>query len=600
EFAHQRLVVHCDLKHANVIVTPEGCARLLDFGIAKLLNPAHYGFGDPLTRTFRPLTPEFASPEQLSGQPLTTATDLYSVGVLLYGLVAGEHPFEDVIMQPVSLLEAICFEPPEPPSRRAARRPGGPVNARRIEGDLDAIVLKALRKEPEQRYPSAALFAADLRRFLEGMPVEARQGSWRYRAAKFARRNRGAAAAIAMAILAVGIGAAGTLWEGVRAERARTRAERRFNEVRRLSNTLLADFYDNVGKLPGATGVQQMLVVRSVRYLDSLAAESQSNPSLALELADGYVKLAGLQGSPYENNIGKPDEGLATIAKAVTTSSRLANDIARDHQAFLVLSKARQMRGDVLLGIGRIQEALEESRLAADIMDRLATQRPTDAGILVQAASCHEAVGDQLGSAGLTSMLDRGAAKREFEHALDLYRRANRADGALPRPRRALVVIGMKLADVGWDMDPAASLAGYQEAYRALQQLPPRELEALPNRRLRASLLRRLGESFSEFGRHDDALKILEEDVQVLDSMLSIDPANERAQWDLTIAVNAQGNAESARGRPRAALPYYERVLALLQKMPNLERSVQLELSHGETLAAIGGILNSTGDATGA
>ncbi len=154
-------------------MTEGGLLQVLDFGIAKLLNPSQFGFVNALTKAFRPLTPEFASPEQLNGQPLTTSVDLYSTGVLLYGLLTGEHPFEDRVLQPVSLLEAICFETPEAPSRSAARLKNPPVSAKLLEGDLDAIVLKALAKEPARRYRDAEAFAADLGRYLEGMPVEA-------------------------------------------------------------------------------------------------------------------------------------------------------------------------------------------------------------------------------------------------------------------------------------------------------------------------------------------------------------------------------------------------------------------------------------------
>jgi eukaryotic-like serine/threonine-protein kinase len=579
--AHRRLIVHCDLKPSNVLVTPTGAVQVLDFGIAKMLDPAQFGFANPLTKTFRPLTPEFASPEQLQGEPITTAADLYAAGVLLYHLLTGEHPFEHLVLQPVALLEAICFETPEPPSRRAARLPAPPFPAALLAGDLDAIVLKALAKEPARRYRDAEAFAADLLRRLDGRPVEARPATWRYRAAKFARRRPALAAAAVAAVLAAALGAAGTVREAVRANRARAQAQARFADVRKLSNAMLVDFYDKVGKLPGATAAQQLLVSRSVAYLDSLAAESRPDPSLSLELAEGFIKLASLQGSPYENNVGQPREALATIDKAV----RIASAVTDNPQASIVLSKARQTRGDVLLAIGKIPEAVDESRAAAEIMDRLVAARPRDLDALLQAASSHETLADKLGS----------AAAPELDRALDLYRRSIAVAPANTRPRRAIVVIQMKLADVGWDTDPIRSLKGYGESLGSLGELPARELDELPNRRLRASILRRLGESFGELGRHDEAIQILTEDVQLLDSILSIDPANERARWDLTIAVNAQGNVEIARNRPRAALAYYERVLELLADAATLHQSAQHQLTHGETFVAIGGILMDLG-----
>jgi hypothetical protein len=156
----------------------------------------------------------------------------------------------------------------------------------------------------------------------------------------------------------------------------------------------------------------------------------------------------------------------------IAISSAAAHDLPRDHAAFLVLGKARQMCADVLLAVGRVPEALDESRQAAGIMDRLTAARPRDTEALLQAASVHEGVGDMLGSVGITSMLDRDASKHELVRSLGLYKRASEVDPASTRPRRAIVVIRMKLADVGWEADPTGSVTGYQEAYRALQELP--------------------------------------------------------------------------------------------------------------------------------
>jgi tetratricopeptide (TPR) repeat protein len=579
--AHRHLIVHCDLKPCNILVTSDGAVQVLDFGIAKLLDPARYGFTAGLTTTFRPLTPEFASPEQLSGEPITTATDLYAAGVLLYELLTGQHPFEDRVMQPVALLEAICFDPPEPPSRRAARLPDPPVPARLIAGDLDAVVLKAIAKEPDRRYPDAAAFADDLRRRLDRRPVLARPARWSYRASRFAARNRALAAAAAIATLAALFGAAGTLVEGVRAARARARAEARVADLRTLSTALLADYYDRVARLPGATAVQQMLVTRSLRYLDSMAAESRSDPTLSLELAGGFIKLAALEGSPYENNLGRPHDSLVTSGKAIAIADSARRSAAPEPRASIVLSQAHQARAEALLALGRIPEGVAECRAAADIMDR-AIAGHADPDALLQAASTHETLADQLGSTGITGMLDRRSAETELLRALDLYRRA-----ANPRARRAQVVVQMKLADLRWDADPLGALASYEQAQRDLETLPAAELAQLPNRRLRASLLRRRGEALGELDRNDEAAVLLAEDVRLTDSVLSIDPANERAIWDLAIAVNSLATVEAAGHRPAAALPLYRRVLDLLARM---QPSTQTQLTEGDTLVAIGAL----------
>ncbi len=209
--AHASLVVHRDLKPSNILVTAEGTVRLLDFGIAKVLDA---GTDDLQTGDLLLLTPEHAAPEQFRGEPITTATDVYALGVLLFQLLTGSRPFQ--MTAPAELMRAVCEQAPPNPSAAArdarrlekANRKTAPVAALQLVGDLDAIVLKALRKEPERRYRSVGELAEDVRRYLDGFPVEARPETFGYVASRFIRRNRiavtaGAAAALALAALAV-------------------------------------------------------------------------------------------------------------------------------------------------------------------------------------------------------------------------------------------------------------------------------------------------------------------------------------------------------------------------------------------------------------
>ncbi len=230
-FAHQNLVVHRDLKPGNILVTAEGEPKLLDFGIAKLLDPGEEALA--FTRVdLRPMTPEYASPEQIRGEAITTASDVYALGVLLYVLLTGHHPFKTVTRDPQSLAKAICeTSPPRPSSvvgqdEEIRRVPEAevPILRRRLAGDLDNIVLMAMKKEPQRRYASVDQFSNDIERHLEGLPVIARKDTLGYRATKFVGRHKwGVGIAVLVLLVIVGFSISVTLlWQRAVRERERS------------------------------------------------------------------------------------------------------------------------------------------------------------------------------------------------------------------------------------------------------------------------------------------------------------------------------------------------------------------------------------------
>src|SRR3989441_10739224 len=293
QYAHQNLVVHRDLKPSNILVTADGTPKLLDFGIAKLLNPESAAQTLLTQPSMRPMTLDYASPEQFHGQPMTTTTDVYSLGVLLYELLTGSLPYDLQGRSPLEMERIISEVEPERPSTAVRRVEAivsddgnvtagpGPRSAtsregrsqklhRRLRGDLDNIVLKALRKEPQRRYASVEQFSEDIRRHLEGLPVIARKDTVAYRTSKFIQRNKISAAAAAVVMFTVLGAFAATAWEAHVARVERAKAERRFNDVRSLVNSLLFQLHDEIEKLPGSTGARELLVKQTVAYLDSV------------------------------------------------------------------------------------------------------------------------------------------------------------------------------------------------------------------------------------------------------------------------------------------------------------------------------------------
>ncbi len=246
--AHRNLVVHRDLKPSNIVITGEGEPKLLDFGIAKIFAPASEVASDTATLGARILTPDYASPEQVRGDPVTTATDIYSLGAVLYEMLAGRRPHQFATRAAAEIEEVVCANQVARPSAAAAV---DGVGRSELRGDLDNIVLKALETDPQRRYSHVDEFAGDVRRYLEGRPVLARPASLWYRASKFTRRNRLAVSAAAAIALAMAAGLLVALWQAQAARRERAIAERRFELAREAAGSLLFEVHDQIADLAG-------------------------------------------------------------------------------------------------------------------------------------------------------------------------------------------------------------------------------------------------------------------------------------------------------------------------------------------------------------
>lgn len=374
--AHANLIVHRDIKPSNVLVSREGEVKLLDFGIAKLLEAeGQSGTATLLTHeSGSAMTPQFAAPEQLSNRPVTTATDVYALGVLLYLLLTGQHPAGGGTHSPAELIKAVLDTEPKRASDviaaagEGADNRGTPVDKlrRQLRGDLDTIVAKALKKSPAERYNSVTALADDLQRYLKHEPISARPDTLTYRTRKFVRRNRAVVLLTTSALVLVIASLSTGLYV---ANRERKIAERRFAEVRQIANKFI-ELDNDIRGLPGSTEVRMQMVSDSLQYLTLLGSESHMDKGLALEIAYAYVRVAHAQGDPTSPSLGQFNEAEDSLNKAASfVDPVLAKEPGNSRALFLAATIAHD-RMNLADTLGRAEESLGEAGKAAALIER--------------------------------------------------------------------------------------------------------------------------------------------------------------------------------------------------------------------------------------
>ncbi len=358
-YAHRNLVIHRDLKPSNILVTTAGEPKLLDFGIAKILDAAL----EQTQTAERMLTPEYASPEQIRGAAQSTATDIYSLGAILYKLLTGRSPHAASTNTREALIAAVSNVKPEPPSR-----------VRNVPHDLDFVAGKALRKEPEERYGSVEALADDVRAFLESRPVRARSGDVWYRARKFVRRYwiPVTGAAIVMGSLATGL---------LLANRERKLAERRFAQVRQLANKFI-DLDNDIRGLPGSTKVRMQMVTNSLQYLTSLGSDVRGDNDLALEIAYAYVRVAHAQGDPTSPNLGQFAEAEVSLNNAARFVDTVLAQNPRNRRGLFIATTIAHDRMILANRRDDSEEQLKYAAMAASLIERFMSTHPVEYGDL--------------------------------------------------------------------------------------------------------------------------------------------------------------------------------------------------------------------------
>ena len=565
QFAHQNLVVHRDLKPDNIFVTHDGTPRLLDFGTAKLLSAPAAVPGSEFTRQgFQSFTPQYASPEQVLGNPITTAADTYSLGVLLYLLLTGALPYELKEFTTAEMVRVICDQPPRRPSLQGDKR---------LDPDLEAILLKALRKVPQERYLTAAQLAGDVQAYLDGRTVTARRGTLRYRADKFIRRHRLglAAAALVLAVLAAGIG--GVLWQARVANAERHKAEARATDLRELSNSLLSELDEAIKELPGSTGAQRLLVTRVLEHLDRMSKDAAGDRLIQLDLVNAYIRLGNIQGNPYDQNLGDPAGALASLDKALAIAKAIKLSGSPDREALRALASVEQARSEVLYGVGRTPEAVASMKEATQAFETLVAGRDAIPAQLAEAGGALGTLGDELGQPGTSSMGDLAGAVAAYRRDLELNQRALSLDSTFLRARRALGIIQLKIGNVEFETDPAQALKDYQRAEEYFNALPESKQETLPNLRMRANVLRKKAQAMRELAEYDQAVPLFDQALAIQRKISAADPKDTRSLFDVYVDLTQKAYDYEDAADPALENDPQQRRRELAQAVPLLKEA---------------------------
>jgi tetratricopeptide (TPR) repeat protein/predicted Ser/Thr protein kinase len=546
---HRHLIVHRDLKPSNILVTADGEPKLLDFGIAKLLDVAT----ETTVTGMRLLTPDYASPEQMAGGRLTTTTDVYSLGAVLYLLLTGEPAHEFVGRSPEAIASIVISRDVTRPSQWAPE----------LKGDLEAILLKALRKDPQERYETVEHFAEDLRAFVESRPVRARSGNASYRARKFLRRYWVSLTTAAVMIASLGVGL-------YIANRERAIAERRFGDVRQLANKLF-EIDVNVRRLPGSAQTRQLIVDTSLEYLRRLAGDVRGDPGLALELGTAYMRVARVQGVNISVNLGQSEQAEQNLRTAEGLIESVIAAEPDNRTAFVRMAQIAHDRMMLASERRADDEALALARRSAGWLEKYLSSRPLETAEAEQVVIALNNVGNFL------------RLRQQLDEALRMTRRGIEIARPIDSRPIQLQVGGLLIGSARIQRDRGAlqeALRDIREAAAILEPSPGTVAQqqwltfalALEDEGLilasdRDPSLTRPGEAAASFRRA----------FQIADDIVHKDANDAQSRGSLSAKGRFLANL-LRQSDARAAIDVYDHVLRHLAEVKNNPRFRRLEV----------------------
>ena len=575
--AHRHLLVHRDLKPSNVLVDGQGQVKLLDFGIAKAIDPVEAQGLDATAAGHRPYTPNYASPEQVRGEPVGTGTDIYSLGVLLYLMITGARPYGREATTPAAAARSVLEEQPTRPSALSPGLVADPqwmATRKRLEGDLDNILLKALEKPAERRYASVDALAADVRAHLAGFPVSARPASAWYLTAKFVRRHRATSLASALALLAIVVGAGLAIWQAHVAQTQQTLAERRFNDVRQFARTMLFDV--DQALRDGPTAGREKLVSTALAYLDRLSAERLTDADLLRDVAEGYERIGEIQGGAMHANLGRPDDARKSLVQAMAIRQQLALAAPGDEKNLRGLFSAHERLGDNERANGQLVAAREHYAQAVQFIRRLALAHPDDLKLHLRRIEAERYLASVQYWPFNVSLGDYAGARPQIEA---LAREMDALLAQHPGGVEVLEAAGGLLNQLSDFQrvagEYAASLLTQRRSHALAEQLAATDAKNPRWQRWLYLAEGRLADALIETGEVGPGLAMWHRSIAHREAVASSDPSSERAQRNVANGYGPLAEQLAALGRYAEASAWYVKENELLRSLRARHPQVQ-------------------------